>query len=235
MLSVAVTAEANPEEQGLNMSTWFPSSDYGTLTISRFKSGQGDEPLGSMLITDKNAIARLIKRIESISPDGDMMKSLMIDETLCLEFDCEHGKTVIEIYDGRIKTPSTGFNSSRNDKEIEAEVYRDLKSLFFPVVGEPVLLVQGLSVHFPKFSVTFQGTSVRPQQPDGPTIGPISADLFLVKPRTGPEQTLKVVFAQLPPKPLPFEAGNMKFVLYTFMDEKKNRLDPDYFKIGQAR
>jgi len=217
------------------MNKWFPGSDCGTLTISRHKSGQGDDPVRSKRIADGNAIARLMKRIESISPDGDMMKSLLIDEKLRLEFDIGNGKTVIEIYDGRFKTPSTGFNSNRKDKEIEALVYRDLKSLFAPAPGERMLLVQGLSLDFPDFSLTFQGTSVRPQQPDEPTIGPISTALYLVKPKTGPELPLKVISAQIPPQPLAFEAGNRKFVLYTFTDEKGKRLDPDYFMIGLVR
>ena len=104
-----------------------------------------------MRIADKDAITRLIKRIEAISPDGDMMKSLVVDERLQLEFDCENGTTVINIYDGRFKTPSTGFNSSRKDKEIEAQIYDDLKSLFSPAVGEPILLVQGLALELPRF------------------------------------------------------------------------------------
>ena len=235
LLSSAMAAWANPEGQGSNMATWFPSSDCGTLTISRFKSGQGDGPVQSMRIADRNAIARLMKRIESIAPDGDMMKSLLVDERLHLEFDCGNGTMVIDIYDGRFKTASTGFNSNRKDKEIEAQVYRDLKGLLHPAVGESVLLVQGLSLDFPEFTVTFQGTTVRPQQPDEPTIGPISTDLFLVKPKAGPELSLNVISAQLPPQPLSFEVDSRKYVLYTFMDEKGKRLDPYQFKIGLAR
>jgi len=217
------------------MNKWFPGSDCGTLTISLYKSGRGDDPVRSTRIADGNAIARLIKRIETISPAGDMMKSLLIDERLHLEFDFGNGKTVIEIYDGRFKTPSTGFNSNRKDKETEAQVYRDLKSLFAPAPGERTLLIQGLSLDFSDFSITFEGTSVRPQQPDEPMIGPISTARFLVKPKTGPELPLKVISAQIPPQPLAFEVDDKKFVLYTFTDENGKRLDPDYFMIGSGR
>lgn len=235
LLVSTMAARANPPEQGSNMATWFPSPNCGILTISRFKSGQGEGPVQSMRIDDKDAIAQLKRRIESISPHGDMMKSLVVDERLHLEFDCENGKAVIDIYDGRFKTPSTGFNSSRNDRETEAQVYRDLQSLFHPAVGERMLLVQGLSFDVPEFSITFQGTTIRLQQPDEPTIGPISTDLFLVKPTTGPELSLKVISGQLPPQPLQFEVDTGKFVLYTFMDERGKRLEPGQFMIGRAR
>ncbi|PKL08981.1 MAG: hypothetical protein CVV51_06155 [Spirochaetae bacterium HGW-Spirochaetae-7] len=235
ILFIAMPSQATTQEQGSKMVKWFSNSKCNGLLVSRYRSGQGPGPVQLINIIDKNAIARLMMRIESISPDGDMMKSLLIDEELRLAFECENGETVIKIYDGRFKTPTTGFNSNKKDKDLEAKVYQDIRNLFNPVVGERMLLVQGLLLEFPEFSFTFQGTEVRLQQLGEPTIGPISTDNFLVKPKSGHELSLKVVSGQLPPLPFAFEVGEKEFVLFTFMDEAGERLDPDHFMIELKR
>ena len=217
--------------EGAKMRSWFTSTECQRLSISRFKSDNGQTPTHRLQIRDVKAIHRLMKRINEINPDGDMMKSLLVDEELQLNFECGTAKAQVQIYDGRFKTPSTGFDSSDNDRRLERKIYTDLKTLLNPTIGERILSVENLEIRFSDFSFMFLGKQVREQQPGEPTIGPIWTDHFSIKPNVGAELVLAVTSGQTPPQPKAFQVGGKNFVLYTFLDEKGNRLEPDSLKI----
>jgi len=219
---------------GVKVKSWFSVAKCEKLIINRYKAGMGEKPTHVIEIGDANAIERLKRRIQSISADGEVMRSSIVDEEIQLSFECGDQKSVVEIYDGQFKTPTTGFNSGKEDLALEKQIYNDLKSLIEPKVGQRFLVVENLQISFPEFILKFEGVTVREQQLGEPTIGPVSTSHFSVKAREGAAKKLAVYSGQIPPQPLPFEMGGAAYVLYTFRNEAGERLTPDYFDLRRA-
>ena len=93
---------------GVKVKSWFNVAKCEKLVINRYKAGMGKKPTHVIEIGDANAIERLKRRIQSISADGEVMRSSIVDEEIQLSFECGDQKSVIEIYDGKFKTPTTG-------------------------------------------------------------------------------------------------------------------------------
>ncbi len=108
---------------------WFPKEKFSSLEITRIKTGQ-KSPTHQLKITDTELIGKFIGKIEQISPNGDMMKSMLMDEEITLIFKAEKVvEAIINIYDGRIQTPSTGYNSDNKNRELEKKLYTEIKAL----------------------------------------------------------------------------------------------------------
>lgn len=219
---------------GVKVKSWFSVPKCEKLIIHRYKTDKGKKPTHVIEIGDAKAIERLQKRIQAISAMGDIMRSSLVDEEIHLNFECGNQKTSIEIYDGQFKTPSTGFNSGKEDLALEKQIYSDLMSLIAPKVGQRFLAVENLPILFPEFTLKYEGVTVRQQQPGEPTIGPVSTSRFSLKTSEGSLKNLSVFAGQVPPQPLPFEVGGASYVLYTFRDKAGERLMPDYFDMRRA-
>lgn len=117
------TSKENPKVRN-----WFDSTEFTDLEITRTKAGSTN-PTHLIKINDPVVIKSIVESIKLISPNGDMMKSLLIDETIILSFHLKEKITSIYIYDGRFKTPTTGFNSSAKDKELENKLYTQINQI----------------------------------------------------------------------------------------------------------
>ena len=104
---------------------WFKYKDCTLLEIVKYKSISNHKIEASVSINDIIFINNIIERIQNIPANGDMMISFGPDaEHIELLFYKEKDCQKIEIYNHRFKTPSTGFNSNKN--EIELTLYKDI-------------------------------------------------------------------------------------------------------------
>ena len=206
---------------------WFRSNECLRLEIQREKTGT-KHPTHQLEIKDAEVIKRMMSRISEINPNGDMMKSMLIDETITLKFECKKEKSVIEIYDGRIKTRSTGFNSAQKDRDNEKIIYQDINSVLFPVFAEEVLKIKDLTLDFGEFKITFNGVE---NFDHAPVTVSGQEELFTVVAKDGTKQKLTVSSGQLPPQPLNFKVGQQIYTLNTFQTKSKKNIHPFYFQI----
>ncbi|MEO8234449.1 MAG: hypothetical protein ABI549_03450 [Flavobacterium sp.] len=123
-----ITINYNINAQMNSGRTWFKNKNYTLLEIVKYKSISNHKIEASISVNDTIAINEIIERIENIPTNGDMMISFgpnteHIELTFYKEEDCQK----IEIYNHRFKTPSTGFNSDKN--ETESTLYKDIINL----------------------------------------------------------------------------------------------------------
>lgn len=112
----------------MNKDSWFAAKKCTSVQINKYKSAANSKIIKSLKLTEPSVIMRIMNRIEQIPVDGDMMISFGDDaEKIELNFNCTDKTQTIEIYNGKFKTPSTGFNSDNN--EIESQLYTDILSL----------------------------------------------------------------------------------------------------------
>ncbi len=126
-----VTYAAQANQGGLAMSkSWIPADNCTSIEIKQYDySASPHAEVGGVRIDDQAVVNNFANRIANLPPEGNMFKSLLSKEKIEMIFTCAATKQTIEIYDGRFKTPSTGFNSSVEAKEQEAEIYQDILSL----------------------------------------------------------------------------------------------------------
>jgi hypothetical protein len=209
-------------------SDWFNGKNCAGLEIRKYKSISDHQLVKSVKLSDRDAIQNMIARIEKIPADGQMMKSFGDDaEFTEMAFACDAGKNqTIEIYNGRFKTPSTGFNTGKS--ELEAGLCADIDALLSPGLDKKILITQGLELKFDDFSVVYKG-KVFFQDPRK-TISWTDYE-FSVKDKVGQGQTFKIRSGQLPPSAYIFEVSGKKLNLLTYQTKDKDRLFPNYFQI----
>lgn len=107
---------------------WFINKNCTSVEIIKFKSISNHQIYKSVKINNKKVIQHLIAKIEKINPTGDEMQSFAdIAEHVELHFYFENQPQIIQIYQGKFKTPSTGFNTGNN--EVEMNVYNHINAL----------------------------------------------------------------------------------------------------------
>lgn len=107
---------------------WFINKNCISLEIKKFKSVSNHQIHKFGEINDEKVIQDLIARIEKINPNGDEMLSFAENtEYIELLFHFENQPQIIQIYQGKFKTPSTGFNTAKN--EVEINLYNDITAL----------------------------------------------------------------------------------------------------------
>jgi hypothetical protein len=203
---------------------WFENTDCSKLTLHLSKLSN-EKANTTIEINDTEAIAKLIKRIQSIPANGDEMISMIVDETIELHFQCGTKVKVIEVQNRMFKTPSTGFNS---DRTVEKVIYDDLINLLHPTLDKKILKIKNLDVKFPDFTMTFlEKTSFSHEMVtvSGQT------DHFRFQDKTGKIQKIDVSSGQISPAPQIIEVGKEKFILKTFL--RGESLYPDYFMISK--
>lgn len=108
---------------------WFNKSQYFKLEIKRKIISAPDSTARCVVISDQEKINSLVKKITTIPSNGTMMISWSEHtEEISLTFFAQDGNETVQIYNGRFKTPTTGFNDKAS--ELEKDVYRELKSYF---------------------------------------------------------------------------------------------------------
>jgi len=107
--------------------SWFKTAPFTSLEIHEFQSISARRLIRSNSFNDPVLIETLVKRIEQIPIDGDMMISFGPDaEYMTLTFTNDIQEEVVELIQRRFKTPSTGFNSS---SPLEKELYEEIQRL----------------------------------------------------------------------------------------------------------
>lgn len=211
---------------------WFNTKDCAVLEIKKYKSISVHQVISAVRIEDQHSVKKIMERIEKIPVDGDMMKSFGHDaESIDLFFHCA-GETTqkVEIYQKRFKTPSTGFNSGRN--EAESLLYYDIDALLFPDLEKKILKLINVEFKFNDFSLTYLGEITSQKIPA--TVS-WTRDQFLLKDKTNTEKAIEIVSGQLSPPPYNFAILNLGFTLLTYQTEMQDRLYPDYFQVIQRR
>ncbi len=207
--------------------TWFGKAPCTKMKIQRFEAGV-TKPTHSLETVDLAGIANVREKIENISAEGDMMKSLVPKEILRLEFVCGSESRTIEIFDGAFKTPTTAFNSDAQVRKIERQVSSALRTTLIPELKALAFKLAGIEYKFPDFSITFKGTTKFDHAP-----ATISGEIdhFEVRSAESGIQKLEISSGQLPPQPETFSVGKAKFVLRTFESKERDRLYSTYFQI----
>ena len=217
----------------MNTPSWFQNTDCNNLNITRYKSISNDETISSVEIKEPSAIKNLIARIESLPKQGDeMVKPGPKAEKIVLSFGCkDQSAQSIEFINKKIKTPSTGFLSKKN--ETEENLYRDIVALLEPKINKRLLKVKGLSFNFKNFTVKFTDAEHTPQPEGGPTIGPTSRDFFSVYENESANEVRLVIFSgQIPPQPQAFVVAKKIYYLITYVNSAQESLYPRYFEVS---
>ncbi|MFZ9888194.1 MAG: hypothetical protein ACO3JL_11900 [Myxococcota bacterium] len=143
---------------------------------------------------------------------------------MVLTFSCSDGDESIQIFDGRIKTPSAGFLPT--PPEAETLLVSDLQGLFAPAERRRLLKAPGFEWHLPGYSVTYLGKSL-----DDKALATLSfaVERYLIETKDRTEK-LVVTSGQLPPQPATFSLGLLRSgTLYTYESPGGERLMPDVF------
>jgi hypothetical protein len=195
---------------------WFNSKECVALEIKKYKSISAHEITNAVTIEDSKVVEDIMQRIEHIPMVGDMMVSFGPNaERISLFFHCAN-KTIqtINIYQKRFKTPSTGFNSERN--EAESSLYSDIDALLFPDLKKKTLKIKNLKLKFVNFSLTYLGETHSEKQ-----LATVSWEKY----------KFLIISGQQPPMPYQFIIDGSGFTLMTYQTEMKERLFPDYFQV----
>lgn len=207
---------------------WFNTEECNALEIKKYQSISVHQVVSAVAINDSKVVKSIMQRIKNIPADGDMMKSFGPDaESIDLIFHCANDTTQkVEIYQKRFKTPSTGFNSGKN--ETESLLYSDIDALLFPDCEKRILKVKNVALEFRDFSLTYLGeTNSEP----APVTASWTTNRFLIKDNNNNEQIVDIASGQLSPQPYNFDIGKVGFTLLTYQTEMKDRLYPDYFQV----
>ncbi|MDD2833204.1 MAG: hypothetical protein PHD12_04260 [Methylotenera sp.] len=206
---------------------WFEHTSCNLLKINKFNSISDHRVMRSVTIHDHNTIKNFIARISAIPANGDMMISFGPKaEVSNLEFHCENKIQTIAIYGKRFKTPSTGFNSGKN--ETEEQLYQDIDGLLFPDFNKIILKVKDLALPFKDFSITYKGEEFKDFSPKTITY---KVDNFLITDRSSKEQSVQIISGQIPPPPHQIEINRKKTTLLTYETKNNFRLFPQHFQI----
>jgi len=97
---------------------WFKDKNCTSLEIRQHKSAANHAVVHSATVTDPGVLKNLIARIAALPENGEMMIDMGPGASYVeVNFHCPSGVRQLEIYDGRLKTPSTGFNTEAGDAE----------------------------------------------------------------------------------------------------------------------
>jgi hypothetical protein len=110
-----------------NSRKWFTNTSFTALEITKFKSISSKDIEKSITIRDSKSIQSLVQGILQIPVNGDMMISFgPAAEHIELIFKNGTEKEVVEVYQKKFKTPSTGFHSSN---DLEKGLYEKIDNL----------------------------------------------------------------------------------------------------------
>ncbi|MES2965728.1 MAG: hypothetical protein V4760_17735 [Bdellovibrionota bacterium] len=199
-------AETMPEKLA-----WFSAPRFETLEITMQKSIGNPKVVRRVRITDPQFIAALVSRIQRLPTNGEEMVKFGPSAPYTLAvFSNGPDRESIEIISGKIKTPSTGFNPTSDE---ESSIVADVETLSSPALGRKIPKVKGLEQKVGPFTVIFQGAVVKPQEPDMPTIGPITTETFVVIDSSKKAQTFALTSGQNPPPPAGFAFDGKRYML----------------------
>ncbi len=211
------------------MKKWFVQKNCTHLEIKQYKSLSDHNVIHSVKIEDRAFIESFMARIELLDSNGlEMIKMGPTAEHSELLFYCEgsSGPQVIEIFNGRFKTPSTGFNSTKNENE--SPIIQDIEALLMPELNKKIPKVANLELSFKDWTISYLGTKHFDHYP-ATVSGDIDSFIIIGKDHT--KIPVEIRSGQLPPQPFVFELKGHKFTLLSYESDKKERLYPKYYQI----
>lgn len=211
------------------MRKWFQYTNYNSLTISKSEFTHKKPVTTVIKISDIKYIQRLTKDISELPTDA---KEIMISfeqnaEYLNLSF-CNDKQEYddIKFFEGRIKTPNTGFYVDNIPKAVSLE--QEIKNLFTPKFNAPIPVITGHEFPFPDFKVIYIG---KKQSAPAPVTVSTITHIFKIIPKTGATIELNISSGQLSPQPTDFTIGQNHYTLLSYELSSGIRLYPDYFAI----
>ena len=222
-----------PARSTMQVLSWFTNTNCSELRITKYKSISTPEIIATVSIQDQVAIGKIIEGIKSLPMEGDEMKKLGPDaKRTSLSFICEKSEQIIEIYNGKFKTPSTAFLSPSPD--LEVNLVTDIEVLVIPALGLRIPRIQDHPVKFPGFIIKYTGTDHHPQPKLGATTGPTSMHHYKILPAGSANEVLLSIFdGQIPPQPQAFAVGKKVYYLLTFQDLSHKSLHATHFMISE--
>jgi hypothetical protein len=107
---------------------WFTQTHFSSLEIVKFDSNKKGSKKKSVIIDDIKLIEYFVTSIKQIPSNGKLMISFSEEtERIELLFWNNNESEKIYVFEGRFKTPSTGFNMG--EVEVETELYKKIKTL----------------------------------------------------------------------------------------------------------
>jgi len=213
--------------------SWFKQTNCSELNIYKYKSVSNDNVIASTTIKDPDIIKEIMNRIQELPTNGDKMKSFGPDvKKTSLHFLCNNeGSEVIEIYNDKFKTPSTGFLSETADKE--KNLVLDIEAIVHPELNMRLPKLKDHLFKFKNFRVKYTGSKHTPQPKDGPTIGPTNLNYYtVVKDGEANKMNFSIFDGQLPPQPQAFVIDKKTYYILTYQGLKNESLAPNYFMIS---
>lgn len=211
---------------------WFSRHDFTTIEVNvidytntpfiRTKTIRIDDPL---------AVKNLVQRIEQLTANGLEKISFKPKEVIELVFGSGKDGQVVQIYDGHFKTPSTGFNTSAEDKKKEDVIYKNILSLFNPKLNESLFIIKDYEYKLPDFTVIYKG---KEHFDRAPVTVSGQDDFYAIKSKED-EQKAVISSGQLPAKPYPFTVNQKSYVLQTYRTSQGDVLPPNTFMVEEAR
>ena len=227
LLATLVTLSIHSNAKETSKFMWFHSDNYSSLEIRKHKSPSTDGFAKTLVIQDPLTIEKFRQDIEKIPPNGDEMISFSpIAVWIELVFHGTKNATVIDVFNNRFKTPSTGFNSNRT--AVETRLAADIDGLLSPEINKTVLKVRDLVLNFKDFTVTYIGQESSGEQP---TTVSITRNLYSIADQAGNKQLIRISSGQIAPQPFEFDVNHKKMILLTQENEATEPLYPNYFKI----
>lgn len=210
------------------VSKWFSSVEYVKVAIKKQKSFSDSSVVKEIMIQDPSLISFLKSQVEKNPVDGKMMISFAPESSyISIQFvDAQGTIDLVEIHDGRLKTPSTGFDSTKSAEE--TRLSSDIEALLQPGLSVPILKVVNNEYKFKDMSVVYLGKS---SQEKSRATTSLSKERYQIKEAQGGEQILEITSGQRPPAPVEFKVNGKMYTLFTYENTKKIRLFPHYFEI----
>jgi hypothetical protein len=208
------------------MDRWFDRKPCTSLRIEKHRSLANHEVVASVTIDDAEYLARLVAAIEKLPAEGKLMiKAAGGAAYTQLYFACGGAEPRrLDILDGMLKTPSTGFNDTT---PAEAAIVADLDALVAPAIGKAVPKVKGLALRFDGFTLTYLGED---HHDGAPATVHADVDHFELVVR-GKKTPISITSGQMPPPPTPFKVGKAKRVLQSYETKQGVRLFPTHFQV----
>jgi hypothetical protein len=206
---------------------WFNHSDFKKIVLTKFKSISDRTIVQQCIIEDERVIQYLMKSIQAIPANGDMMISFGPDVPyLNLSFEGLDYSEPIHFYRDKIKTPSTGFNSEQSTAEMN--VYLDLENVLHPDLNKKILRIENLPIQFSDFSISYLGSTFEDHAPLSISF---HKDVFLITCKNGLEERITITSGQLPPQPEEFKTEEKTYMLCTYKNSKNESVYPMYFMV----
>lgn len=206
--------------------TWSLNRKCTSLEIIKYNSISDHKIKKSVKIEDNKFINRLMDDIEQIPADGDMMKSFGSEaEQIDLIFSGNNQVQILQLYEKKIKTPSTGFNSTKSD--LEKKLSDDVETLLFPDFNKNIPKIKNVALQFPDFSITFLGNEFNKGTTNNISY---NKDKFLIKDKNT-QQEIEIISGELSPQQIIIKVNDIEITIMTFQSKELYTLYPDYFQI----